>query len=55
MDAATVLPECFPVLKIVRVWAAAIKPDPEAKESHKGIDYTNVTVADSLLPPKALH
>ena len=55
MDAAKVLPECFPVLKIVRTWAAAIKPDPRAKEPHKGMDCMNVTASKFLvgkMPPQ---
>ena len=58
MDTAKVHPECFPVLKIVRMWVAAIKPDPGTKELCKGMDCANVTVSRLLVgktPPTALH
>ena len=34
MDTAKVLPECFPVLEIVRMWEEAIKPNPGAVDCH---------------------
>ena len=43
MDAAKVLPECFPVLEIVKMQVAAIQPDPEAMEPCKGMDCMDVT------------
>ena len=36
-------------MKIVRMWAAAIKPYPGAKEPCKGMDYTNVTAGRLLV------
>ena len=45
MDAAKVLPECFLVLEIVRMWVAAIQPNPVAMVPHKGMDYMDVTAA----------
>ena len=58
MDAAKVLSECFPILEIVRTWVAAIKPDPGATESHKGMHCMDVA-ADRLLvgkmSPTVLH
>ena len=49
MDAAKVLLELFPVLKIVMMQVAAIKPYPGAKEPHKGMDCLHITVGRLLV------
>ena len=58
MGTAKVLPECFPVFKIVRMWAAAIKCNPGAEESHTGMGCMNMIVGRLLIgktTPTALH
>ena len=57
MSTAKVLPECFPLLEIVRMWVTTIKPDPGAIEAHKGMDCLDVTVGRfsvGKMPPAAL-
>ena len=49
MDTAKVLPKCFPVLEIFRMWVAAIKPDPGAMEPNKEMDCMDVTVGRFLV------
>ena len=57
MDAAKVLPKCFPVLEIVRTWATAIRPNPGVLELHKGMNCMHVTVGRFFvgeMPPTTL-
>ena len=49
MDTANVLLEHFPILEIVRMWVAAIKPNPGEIEPCKGMDCMDVTVGGLLV------
>ena len=49
MDTAKVLSECFPVLKGIGMWAAAIQPNPGAEKPHLGMNYPNMAMSWLLI------